>query len=101
MQNIYDLVVSRFSPLKDASKLCFSAAAGFAAFALAGAMASYWYPGIANLDVISWISVFYLVLGLVEQWSPARSETGRLNRPAAAVEPGPGEADERPLKLAA
>jgi hypothetical protein len=50
----------------DVAKLCFGTAAGFAIVGSAGIIANHFVPGTTRLNVLTWISVFYLLLGFLE-----------------------------------
>lgn len=71
-------IVTQWSKLGDTSKLCFSAAASFAAFGTIGVVMTHLLSWQTDIDAFFWISVFYTSLGLVEQWSPSRPDGRRV-----------------------
>lgn len=70
-------IVALWSKLGDTSKLCFLAAASFAAFGTAGAATKFFFSWETDIHAFYWISVFYTSLGIVEQWSPSRPDGRR------------------------
>jgi hypothetical protein len=73
MKSVIGHVARQISCLNDASKLSFSAAAGFALVSGAAWLTSYLASSESRLCGLIWIAVFYLALGCVEQMKASRS----------------------------
>ena len=100
MQTIITRFMSRFSSVKDTSKLCFSAATCFAAIGAVVTVANYSVPG-KGLSGLLWIAAYYLALGLLDQWRPARTDTSGSIDLVAANDQQQDNAIQKPVRIAA
>lgn len=78
MRTHFQRIVTQWSKLGDTSKLCFLAAASFAAFGTVGATMKQLLSWPTDIDAFFWISIFYTSLGAVEHWSPSRPDGRRI-----------------------
>ena len=70
----------RYLLFNDVAKLCLGTAAGFAIIGSAGMFANHFVPGTTRLNELTWISIFYLILGFVEPLRATRFANKKLAR---------------------